>query len=274
MLGTNGGGFFNANSAHPFENPNAAHQLRRRWWLIFSIGAGAHLHLRPHGRRSAPGLGALRGHGHPLPGRRRHGLLGRRQRAIPAFAPLGVDTAAYDRSRRAATWRARRSASASPTPPCSPRSPPTPPAARSTAMHDSFTPLGGLVPLVNIQLGEIIFGGVGAGLYGMLLFAIIAVFVAGLMVGRTPEYLGKKIEAKRGEDGHAGDPDPAAVDPGLHRARHGRATAGLAGPANQGRTASARSSTPTPRAPATTAPPSPASPPTRSSTTRPSASRC
>ena len=64
------------------------------------------------------------------------------------------------------------------------------------AMHDSFTPLGGLVPLVNILLGEVIFGGVGAGLYGMLLFAILAVFIAGLMVGRTPEYLGKKIEAK------------------------------------------------------------------------------
>jgi K+-transporting ATPase ATPase A chain len=64
------------------------------------------------------------------------------------------------------------------------------------AMHDSFTPLGGLIPLFNIQLGEIIFGGVGSGLYGMLLFAIVAVFIAGLMVGRTPEYLGKKIEAK------------------------------------------------------------------------------
>jgi K+-transporting ATPase ATPase A chain len=63
-------------------------------------------------------------------------------------------------------------------------------------MHDSYTPLGGLVPIVNMQLGEIVFGGVGSGLYGMLLFAIVAVFVAGLMVGRTPEYLGKKIEAK------------------------------------------------------------------------------
>jgi K+-transporting ATPase ATPase A chain len=63
-------------------------------------------------------------------------------------------------------------------------------------MHDSYTPLGGLVPLLNMQLGEIIFGGVGAGLYGMLLFAVVAVFVAGLMVGRTPEYIGKKIEAK------------------------------------------------------------------------------
>jgi K+-transporting ATPase ATPase A chain len=64
------------------------------------------------------------------------------------------------------------------------------------SMHDSYTPLGGLIPLINIQLGEIIFGGVGSGLYGMLLFAILAVFIAGLMVGRTPEYLGKKIEAK------------------------------------------------------------------------------
>ena len=64
------------------------------------------------------------------------------------------------------------------------------------AMHDSFTPLGGLVPLVNIQLGEVIFGGVGAGLYGMLVFALLTVFIAGLMVGRTPEYLGKKIEAR------------------------------------------------------------------------------
>src|SRR5205807_4141799 len=64
------------------------------------------------------------------------------------------------------------------------------------AMHDSFTPLGGLVPLFNIQLGELVFGGVGAGLYGMLMFAILAVFIAGLMVGRTPEYLGKKIEQK------------------------------------------------------------------------------
>ena len=64
------------------------------------------------------------------------------------------------------------------------------------SMHDSFTPLGGLVPLVNIQLGEVIFGGVGSGLYGMLVMAVLAVFIAGLMVGRTPEYLGKKIEAR------------------------------------------------------------------------------
>ncbi len=82
--------------------------------------------------------------------------------------------------------------------------------------HDSYTPIGGMVPLVNIQLGEIIFGGVGSGLYGLLVFAILSVFIAGLMVGRTPEYLGKKIEQYRDEDGVARHPDPAALDPGLH----------------------------------------------------------
>jgi K+-transporting ATPase ATPase A chain len=82
-------------------------------------------------------------------------------------------------------------------PACSRPSPRPPPAARSIAMHDSFTPLGGMVPLVLMQLGEVVFGGVGSGLYGMLMFAILAVFIAGLMIGRTPEYLGKKIEATR-----------------------------------------------------------------------------
>ena len=70
-------------------------------------------------------------------------------------------------------------------------------------MHDSFTPIGGLVPLVNMQMGELIFGGVGAGLYGMLMMVLLTVFIAGLMVGRTPEYLGKKIREPRGADGHA-----------------------------------------------------------------------
>ena len=84
------------------------------------------------------------------------------------------------------------------------------------AMHDSFTPLGGLVPLINMQLGEIIVGGVGAGLYGMLLFAILAVFVAGLMVGRTPEYLGKKIEAKEVKMAMLAILLPAARDARLH----------------------------------------------------------
>ncbi len=76
------------------------------------------------------------------------------------------------------------------------------------SMHDSFTPLGGLVPLFNIQLGEVVFGGVGAGLYGMLVFVVLAVFLTGLMVGRTPEYLGKKIEAYDVKVSRPGGPDP------------------------------------------------------------------
>ena len=85
------------------------------------------------------------------------------------------------------------------------------------AMHDSFTPLGGLVPLFNIQTGEVIFGGVGAGLYGMLLYAILAVFIAGLMVGRTPEYLGKKIEQKEVKMAMLALIATAVQHPGLHR---------------------------------------------------------
>ena len=90
------------------------------------------------------------------------------------------------------------------------------------AMHDSFMPLGGMIPLINMQLGEIIFGGVGAGLYGMLLFVILAIFVAGLMVGRTPEYLGKKIEAKEVK---------MAVLPSSPAARHARLHGYCRGPA-------------------------------------------
>ena len=117
------------------------------------------------------------------------------QAGNPILAKLGVETAATPRS-PAATWRARKSrfgiaasalfATVTTDASC----------GAVNSMHDSFTPLGGLVPLFNIQTGEVIFGGVGAGLYGMLLFAILAVFIAGLMVGRTPEYLGKKIEQK------------------------------------------------------------------------------
>ena len=84
-------------------------------------------------------------------------------------------------------------------------------------MHDSFTPLGGLVPLFNIQTGEVMFGGVGAGLYGMLVFVVMAIFIAGLMVGRTPEYLGKKIEAYDVKGGRAGDPGSGGHHPRLYR---------------------------------------------------------
>ena len=142
------------------------------------------------------------------------------------------------------------------------------------AMHDSFTPLGGLVPLVNIMLGEVIFGGVGAGLYGMLMFVVLAVFIAGLMVGRTPEYLGKKIEAydvKMAMLAVLVFPLTILVFTGISSVS--RASAPRASP-TPGRTASPRSSTPTPRPPATTARRSPASRPTRPGTTRRSASRC
>ena len=90
-------------------------------------------------------------------------------------------------------------------------------------MHDSFLPLGGMVPIVDIQLGEVIFGGVGSGLYGMLAFAIVAMFVAGLMVGRTPEYLGKKLEAKEVKMTILALLSLPLVDPRLDRARHGAA---------------------------------------------------
>jgi K+-transporting ATPase ATPase A chain len=88
------------------------------------------------------------------------------------------------------------------------------------SMHDSYTPLGGLVPLFNIQTGEVIFGGVGAGLYGILLYAILAVFIAGLMVGRTPEYIGKKIEQKS-EDGALRHPGHRLLHPRGRRHQHG-----------------------------------------------------
>ena len=168
----------------------------------------------------------------------------------------------------AATWRARRCASASPTRRCSPPSPPTPPAARSTPCTTATCRSAGMVPMVNIMLGEIIFGGVGSGLYGMLLFVIIAVFVAGLMVGRTPEYLGKKLEAKEVKMAMLGHPDPAAVDARLHRAGGGAAGRHRRDWPMPGRTASPRRCMPTPRPPATTAAPSPACPPTRRSGTR------
>ena len=93
-----------------------------------------------------------------------------------------------------ATWKARKFASAFSTPRLFATITTDASCGAVNAMHDSFTPLGGFVPLFNIQLGEVIFGGVGAGLYGMLVFVVLAVFIAGLMVGRTPEYLGKKIE--------------------------------------------------------------------------------
>jgi potassium-transporting ATPase potassium-binding subunit len=193
MLGTNGGGFFNTNSAHPFENPNAITNFIQIV-LIFSIGAsltnvfGRMVGDQRQGWAVFAVMGIL--------------FLGgvvvaywAEAAGNPAFAPLGIDTAASAlqaggnmEGKEVRFGIANSALFATITTDAS--------CGAVNAMHDSFTPLGGLVPLFNIQLGEIIVGGVGAGLYGMLLFAIVAVFVAGLMVGRTPEYLGKKIEAK------------------------------------------------------------------------------
>ena len=191
LLGTNGGGFFNANSAHPFENPNALTNFAQML-AIFLIPAAL---CFAFGR---------------VVGDRRQGwalvaamtvifvvavlaLMAAEQAGNPALTALGADPAA-------SAWQAGGNmegkevrfgingsalfAAVTTAASC----------GAVNAMHDALTPLGGLVPMVLMQLGEVVFGGVGSGLYGMLIFALLAVFIAGLMIGRTPEYLGKKIE--------------------------------------------------------------------------------
>jgi potassium-transporting ATPase potassium-binding subunit len=187
MLGTNGGGFFNANSAHPFENPsNVANLLQMV--LIFALGAAlTNTFGRMVGdeRQAWAILGAMAvlfviGAGAAL-------LI--EQGGNPLLTSLGVDPTLGNMEGKevrfgigASTLFAVITTAAS--------------CGAVNAMHDSFLPLGGMIPLINILLGEIIVGGVGAGLYGFLLFIILAVFLAGLMVGRSPEYLGKKIAAR------------------------------------------------------------------------------
>ncbi|MGO9437521.1 MAG: potassium-transporting ATPase subunit KdpA [Terracidiphilus sp.] len=190
MLGTNGGGFFNANSAHPYENPTPFSNFLQIL-SIFIIPAGLTYTL---GRMTgSPGHGwavfaamfvlfaagfttAYWAEAHP------HPLLRGAAQTVTATAPGGNMEGKEVRfgianSALFATITTDASCGA------------------VNSMHDSFTPLGGMIPLTNIMLGEVIFGGVGAGLYGMLIFVVQAVFIAGLMVGRTPEYLGKKIES-------------------------------------------------------------------------------
>ena len=185
MLGTNGGGFFNANAAHPFENPNALSNFvqmlsifligaaltnvfgrmvgnEKQGWAIlgvmgvlFIVGVGITYWAEANGTSGLQALGLTGGN-----------MEGKEVRfGIVASALFAVVTTAAS-------------------------------CGAVNAMHDSFTAIGGMIPLINMQLGEIIIGGVGAGLYGMLLFVVLAIFVAGLMVGRTPEYVGKKIEAR------------------------------------------------------------------------------
>jgi len=185
MLGTNGGGFFNANAAHPFENPTALSNFLQII-LIFALGAaltnvfGRMVGNQRHGWAILAAMGVLFLAGvlvtywaeangtHTLDalGLTGGNMEGKEVRfGIVASALFAVITTAAS-------------------------------CGAVNSMHDSFTALGGMIPLINIELGEIIVGGVGAGLYGMLLFVVLTVFVAGLMVGRTPEYVGKKIEAK------------------------------------------------------------------------------
>jgi K+-transporting ATPase ATPase A chain len=193
MLGTNGGGFFNANSAHPYENPNAITNLVQMV-LIFCLGAAlTNMFGRMVGDQrqgwaifTVMGLLFLGGAGTAY-WAEAHGN--------PAIATIGVDQVASEQQaggnmegKEVRFGIANSALFATVTTDAS--------CGAVNSMHDSYTPLGGMIPLINMELGEIIFGGVGAGLYGMLLFAVIAVFVAGLMVGRTPEYVGKKIEAK------------------------------------------------------------------------------
>jgi potassium-transporting ATPase potassium-binding subunit len=185
MLGTNGGGFFNANAAHPFENPTALSNFvqmlsifalgaaltnvfgrmvgnQRQGWAILGVmgvlfiaGVAVTYWAEANGTTALSALGLTGGN-----------MEGKEVRfGIVASSLFAVITTAAS-------------------------------CGAVNAMHDSFTALGGMIPLINMQLGEIIVGGVGAGLYGMLLFVVLAIFVAGLMVGRTPEYVGKKIEAK------------------------------------------------------------------------------
>ncbi len=190
MLGTNGGGFFNANSAHPYENPTPLSNFMQIV-SIFMIGAGLTYTLgrmtgsRGHGWAVFAAMYFLfavgfavcywaEAHPHPLI----HGAVQTRTATAPGGNMEGKEVRnGIAESTLFATITTDASCGA------------------VNSMHDSFTPLGGMVPLANIMLGEVVFGGVGSGMYGMLVFVVLAVFIAGLMVGRTPEYLGKKIEA-------------------------------------------------------------------------------
>ena len=186
MFGTNGGGFLSANSAHPYANPTPATNLLQMV-LIFAVPAGLTYTLGK------------------MTGKTRHGwtvfwamaivflasttlAVWAEERGNPVHHALGVDASAGNMEGKEVRFGAADSALfASVTTSAS--------CGAVNAMHDSLTPLGGLVTILNIQLGEVIFGGVGAGLYGIFVFVVLTVFIAGLMVGRTPEYLGKKIEA-------------------------------------------------------------------------------
>ena len=186
MLGTNGGGYVNANAAHPYENPTPLSNFLQIL-SIFAIPSALTYYLGRTVKNQGHGwavwaamfvvffAGVLVCWHYEAAGN-------------PIMHQLGVDPADGNMEGQGSSLRhlQLRALVATITTDAS--------CGAVNSMHDSFTPLGGLVPLLNIELGEVIFGGVGAGLYGMLVYVVIAVFIAGLMVGRTPEFLGKKIE--------------------------------------------------------------------------------
>jgi len=190
ILGTNGGGFFNANSAHPYENPQPLTNFLQLV-LIFAIPSGLTYTLgrmtgsQRHGWAVWAAMAVLfalgvvsayaaESRGNPL----LHGV-DQRASSLQSGGNMEGKEVRFGIANSALYATVTTDASC----------------GAVNSMHDSFTPLGGMIPLINIMLGEVVFGGVGSGLYGMLVFVILAVFIAGLMVGRTPEYLGKKIEA-------------------------------------------------------------------------------
>jgi K+-transporting ATPase ATPase A chain len=192
QLGTNGGGFFNVNSAHPFENPTPFSNFLEVLAILLIPAALCYTfgYMVKDTRQGWALLVAMLLLFVPC----LWGCMQAEQAGNPMFAHLGIDQAASPQQpggnmegkearfgiANSVIWATATTAASN---------------GSVNAMHDSFMPLGGMIPLWLIQLGEVIFGGVGSGLYGMLAFVIIAVFIAGLMVGRTPEYLGKKIEA-------------------------------------------------------------------------------
>ncbi len=187
QLGTNGGGFFNANATHPFENPNSLTNFLSMF-LIFVIPAGLTATFERMAKDRRQGWALFAAMAFLF-------LAGvtacywAEAAGNPIVRSLGVDPGLGNMEGKEVRFGVANSALyATVTTDAS--------CGAVNAMHDSFTPLGGLVPLFDIQLGEVVFGGVGAGLYGMLVMAVLAVFIAGLMVGRTPEYLGKKIETR------------------------------------------------------------------------------
>ena len=191
MLGTNGGGFFNANSAHPFENPNALTNFLQML-SIFSIPAALCWVFGKMVGDARQGWAILAAMTITFAGFLIVTMVAEQQ-GNPALTALGADQSASSlqsggnmegKEVRYGITNSALFATVTTAASC----------GAVNAMHDSFTPMGGFVPMILMQLGEVIFGGVGSGLYGMLMFAIIAVFIAGLMIGRTPEYVGKKIE--------------------------------------------------------------------------------